>query len=73
MGWQEAGIAWSARARDWAYFMEPVFLPLYEQLAVALDVGPGTNVLDVGCGASLCGITRSGVQTSSELMPQLGC
>ena len=53
MGWQEAGIAWSARARDWAYFMEPLFLPLYEQLAVALAVGPGTDLLDVGCGAGL--------------------
>ena len=53
MGWQEAGVAWSARARDWAYFMEPLFLPLYEQLAVALDVGPGTDILDAGCGAGL--------------------
>jgi ubiquinone/menaquinone biosynthesis C-methylase UbiE len=33
--------------------MEPLFLPLYEQLAVALDVGPGTHLLDVGCGAGL--------------------
>ncbi len=53
MGWQEAGIAWSARAQDWAYFMEPLFIPLYEQLAVVLDVGPGTDILDVGCGAGL--------------------
>jgi SAM-dependent methyltransferase len=53
MGWQQAGVAWSARARDWAYFMEPLFVPLYERLAVALDVGPGTHVLDVGCGAGL--------------------
>lgn len=53
MGWQEAGIAWSARARDWAYLMEPLFLPVYEQLAAVLDVGPGTNILDVGCGAGL--------------------
>ena len=53
MGWQEAGIAWSARARDWAYFMEPLFLPLYEHLAEAIDVGPETRLLDVGCGAGL--------------------
>jgi SAM-dependent methyltransferase len=53
MGWQEAGVAWSARGRDWAYFMEPLFLPLYERLAVALDVVPGTRLLDVGCGAGL--------------------
>ena len=53
MGWQEAGIAWSARARDWAYLMEPLFVPLYEQLARTLDIGIGTNVVDVGCGAGL--------------------
>ncbi len=53
MGWEEAGVAWSARAIDWAYLMEPLFLPLYDQLARALEVGPGTDVLDVGCGAGL--------------------
>jgi SAM-dependent methyltransferase len=53
MGWHEAGTAWSARARDWAYFMEPLFVPLYEQLAMALDVGAGDDLLDVGCGSGL--------------------
>jgi SAM-dependent methyltransferase len=75
MGWEDAGIAWSARARDWAYFMEPLFLPLYERLAVALDVGPGTDVLDVGCGAGLAlrhyaqrGARVSGVDAAEGLL-----
>ena len=53
MGWKEAGVAWSARALDWAYFMEPLFLPVYEQLGEAARVGQGTRVLDVGCGSGL--------------------
>jgi SAM-dependent methyltransferase len=53
MGWQDAGVAWGSRARDWAYLMEPLFVPLYERLAEAGVVGPGTDVLDVGCGAGL--------------------
>lgn len=75
MGWQEAGVAWSASARDWAYFMEPLFLPLYEQLAIVLDVGPDTDVLDVGCGAGLAlrhyaqrGAAVVGVDAASGLL-----
>ena len=53
MGWQDAGIAWSARALDWAELMEPHFRPVYETLAEVVPIGPGTRVLDVGCGAGL--------------------
>lgn len=53
MSWQQAGLAWSARARDWAYLMEPLFLPVYARLAVALQLGPDSDVLDMGCGAGL--------------------
>ena len=53
MSWQQAGVAWSARARDWAYLMEPLFAPVYESLSVALNLGTGTEVLDMGCGAGL--------------------
>jgi SAM-dependent methyltransferase len=75
MGWQEAGIAWGARARDWAYFMEPLFVPLYERMADALEVRPGTHLLDVGCGAGLAlrryadrGADVAGVDASTGLL-----
>lgn len=51
MGWEEAGRAWSLRAVDWAYLMEPLFVPVYAALADALRISRGTRVLDVGCGA----------------------
>jgi SAM-dependent methyltransferase len=53
MSWQEAGVAWSARAKDWAYLMEPLFAPVYTRLAVATRLGPAAKVLDMGCGAGL--------------------
>ena len=53
MGWQEAGLAWGARATDWAELMEPHFGPVYEGLADAIPIQPGMRVLDVGCGAGL--------------------
>jgi len=53
MGWEEAGIAWSDRASDWAGLMEPHFLPVYEALAAAVPIRPEARVLDVGCGAGL--------------------
>jgi SAM-dependent methyltransferase len=51
MGWQEAGIAWSGRALDWAYLMEPLFAPAYEALGTALELESTHALLDVGCGA----------------------
>lgn len=66
MGWQEASVVRSARTRDWAYFMEPLFLPLYKKLAVALDIGPGMKVLDVGCEASLA--LRHYAQRNAEVV-----
>src|SRR6478752_476583 len=51
MGWEEAGVAWSARALDWAYLMESQFVPVYAALGDSLGLGPDAAVLDVGCGA----------------------
>lgn len=53
MTWQQAGVAWSARARDWAYLMEPLFAPVYARLAAAAQLGPESRVLDMGCGGGL--------------------
>ena len=45
---------WSERAHDWAQVMEsdtPWLAGLYDEVLHRLRVGPGTRVLDVGCGA----------------------
>ena len=50
MGSEEAGVAWSDRAVDWAYLMEPLFTPVYEMLGRSLALQPTQWVLDIGCG-----------------------
>jgi SAM-dependent methyltransferase len=45
---------WGERARDWAEVMEGWNgwgIPLYRQVLERLNVGAGTELLDVGCGA----------------------
>ena len=45
---------WKERARDWADVMEGWNgwgVPLYRQVLERLDIGDGTDLLDVGCGA----------------------
>ena len=45
------GQLWGRAAHDWAELQEPLALPLWETLLDAALVGPGTRVLDAGCGA----------------------
>ena len=45
------GRLWGAAAQDWAELQEPLALPLWEAMLDAAAVGPGTRVLDAGCGA----------------------
>ena len=48
------GDLWGERAGDWAEVMEGWNgwgVPLYRQVLERLDVGAGSDVLDVGCGA----------------------
>jgi 2-polyprenyl-3-methyl-5-hydroxy-6-metoxy-1,4-benzoquinol methylase len=45
---------WGERARDWAEVMEGWNgwgIPLYRQVLGRLNLGAGTDLLDVGCGA----------------------
>ena len=43
---------WSARADDWATHEER-HLPVYEEAIRRLGIGPGTRVLDAGCGSGV--------------------
>jgi SAM-dependent methyltransferase len=45
------GRLWEAAAQDWAELQERMALPLWEAMLDAAAVGPGTRVLDAGCGA----------------------
>lgn len=42
-----------AAARDWAEIQERTLVPLYEAVYARLEVGAGTRLLGVGCGAGL--------------------
>jgi len=66
MGWEEAGVAWSARAVDWAYLMEPLFTPVYETLGRSLALQPTHSLLDIGCGGgrALQGYAAQGFQVA---------
>jgi len=66
---------WNREAGDWARFQEDQTRDLIEQTLTALDVGAGTTVLDVGCGAGLGlalaqerGAVVSGVDASPALL-----
>jgi SAM-dependent methyltransferase len=47
------GELWGARARDYADLAEGMFRPAFEAALTATGVGPGTRLLDVGCGTGL--------------------
>jgi SAM-dependent methyltransferase len=50
---QVQGPLWGTQARNWADLQERTVLPAYEVVFERLKVGPGTRLLDVGCGAGL--------------------
>ncbi len=79
MGWQEAGAAWGAQARDWAYLMEPYARPANDRLFDELDVTAGVRLLDVACGSGYAvavaearGAAASGLDASTELITIAG-
>jgi SAM-dependent methyltransferase len=44
---------WSADPEGWALFSEPHTAPLFEAVLAAADAGPGTRLLDLGCGTGM--------------------
>jgi SAM-dependent methyltransferase len=45
------GELWGAKAQDWAEVQEPPWAAVFAQVLDLAGVGPGTRLLDVGCGA----------------------
>jgi SAM-dependent methyltransferase len=75
MGWTESGEAWGARARDWAYLVEPNARPVNDALFDRAGVGPATRLLDIACGSGYAasvaagrGATVAGLDASEALI-----
>ncbi len=69
------GALWGARAADWASLQENQCEPVYEAVLERLSVGPGTVLLDAGCGAGMAsqmaasrGARVTGVDASEALL-----
>lgn len=79
MGWEQDGVAWGARASDWACLQEPLLSASYDELLQDFRVGPGLSLLDIGCGAggflaraSARGATVLGIDASEALLAIAG-
>lgn len=44
------GELWGKAPHDWANLQEPMHIPLFEAMLMAMEVGQGTRLLDAGCG-----------------------
>jgi SAM-dependent methyltransferase len=68
------GKLWGSAARDWAEIQEPMNVPLWEAMLNAAQVGPGTRLLDVGCGgggASLLAAAKGAQVTGLDVAESL--
>jgi SAM-dependent methyltransferase len=65
---------WGPGARDWSDYNEPMCTPFYEAVLDAAGVGPGTRLLDVGCGggfALLLAARRGSAVSGLDATPAL--
>ena len=47
------GALWSAGSEVWSQTLEPMTRPLFDRVLDELGIGPGTRLLDAGCGSGL--------------------
>ena len=62
---------WGVQARNWADLVEKLSLPIYHVVFDKTNVGRGTRLLDVGCGAGLAtqlGAQVTGIDASAALI-----
>jgi SAM-dependent methyltransferase len=65
---------WGRRPRDWAELAEPSNQPLFAQVLDRLGVGPGTRLIDIGCGsgyAAAIAAARGARVTGIDITPEL--
>ena len=69
------GPVWGGRAQDWADIQEGTARPVYQAVIERTGVEPGTQFLDIGCGAGMamqqaaaCGAHVSGVDAAIALL-----
>src|SRR5256884_590770 len=72
---KEQAELWGPGARDWSDYNEPMCTPFYQAVLDAAGVGPGTVLLDVGCGGGFAlllaarrGATVSGLDATPALL-----
>jgi SAM-dependent methyltransferase len=66
---------WGRRPRDWAELAEPSNQPLFAEVLKRLGVGPGSRLLDIGCGSGYAarmaadlGASVTGIDIAPELL-----
>jgi SAM-dependent methyltransferase len=66
---------WGRHPRDWADLQESQLRALYDAIVTGAGIGPGTRLLDVGCGSGLFGAIAAaagadvaGIDASSDLL-----